>query len=140
NQELWDYLSGVIPYYQKTYGIDGARIDMGHALPPELLQAIIKAVKTVNPAFLLWSEEFNYRSASRLKRDGFHLITGSLWALYKRFAEKDFLSEAISRTFHSPLPITAALEMPDTPRLACYYRDKRQIEALVLFNYLLPNT
>lgn len=140
NKELWDYLIGVVPHYQKTYGIDGARIDMGHALPPELLRAIIKAIKAVNPEFLLWSEEFNYRNAPRLKRDGFHFITGSLWAHYKHFAEKDFLAEALRRTCHSQLPVTAALEMPDTPRLAFYYQDKRRIEALVLLNYLIPNS
>lgn len=140
NKELWDYLIGVVPYYQKNYGIDGARIDMGHALPPELMQAIIKEIKAVNPEFILWSEEFNYRNAPALKRNGFHFITGSLWAFFKHFAGRDFLAEAISRTYPSELPITGALEMPDTPRLAFYYQDKRRIEALVLLNYLLPNT
>jgi len=33
NGELWDYLSGIFAYYIERFDIDGARIDMGHALP-----------------------------------------------------------------------------------------------------------
>ncbi|NLY91680.1 MAG: alpha amylase [Firmicutes bacterium] len=140
NRELWAYLIDIIPYYQQVYGIDGARIDMGHALPPELLHTLIARVKAVNPAFLLWSEEFHPRNATALKRKGFHFITGSLWALYKRWAEAGFMAEVLRHTLHSALPVTAALETPDTPRLAYYCRDKRQIEMLTLLNFLLPNT
>jgi starch synthase (maltosyl-transferring) len=140
NYELWAYLSDVIPYYQKVYGIDGARIDMGHALPPTLLRSLIQAVKEVNPAFLLWSEEFHPRNAAAMKRNGFHFITGGLWTLYKRWLDPDFPVEMVRQTFHSALPVTAALEMPDTPRLAYYYQDKRPIEILMLLNYLLPNS
>lgn len=140
NRELWDYLTGIIPYYQKVYGIDGARIDMGHALPRELLRSMIAEVKTINPAFLLWSEEFDPRNATALKRDGFHFITGGLWALYKHWTEEGFIEKAIQHTLHSSLPVTAALETPDTPRLAYYHRDKRGIEILTFLNYLLPNT
>jgi len=140
NRELWEYLVGVIPYYQKVYGIDGARIDMGHALPPELLHTLIERVKAVNPAFLLWSEEFHPRNAATLKRKGFHFITGSLWAIYKHWVKEDFMAEVFGHTLHSSLPVTAALETPDTPRLAYYHRDKRLIEILTLLNYLLPNT
>ncbi|HEY8392683.1 MAG TPA: alpha-amylase family glycosyl hydrolase [Capillibacterium sp.] len=140
NRRLWAYLVDVIPYYQRVYGIDGARIDMGHALPPELLRTMIDKVKAVDPAFLLWSEEFNPRNAAALKRQGFHLITGSLWALYKDWAKPGFMSEVIRHTLSSALPVTAAPETPDTPRLAFSCRDKRQIEILIFLNYLLPNT
>lgn len=140
NQELWAYLTGIIPYYQRVYGIDGARIDMGHALPPELLRRMIAEIKAVAPDFLLWSEEFNPRNAAALKRKGFHFITGSLWALYKHWMEGDFLERVTQHTLHSALPVTAALETPDTPRFAYYHPDKREIEILTLLNYLLPNT
>lgn len=139
NQGLWDYISGTIPFYQKKYGIDGARIDMGHALPPELLETMLEKVKQVNPTFLLWSEEFNYRKASVLKNHGFHLITGNLWSTYKNLANDDFMPTVLAQTLRSALPLTAAPELPDTPRLAYYSPDQRQIELIVFLNYLLPN-
>lgn len=140
NRELWAYLVDIIPYYQRVYGIDGARIDMGHALPPELLRTLLEKVKAANPAFLLWSEEFHPRNAANWKQHGFHLITGDLWALYKHWTEAGFMAKVIRHTLESALPVTAALETPDTPRLAYYYRDKRPIEILTLLNYLLPNS
>ena len=139
NQGLWDYISGTIPFYQKKYGIDGARIDMGHALPPELLQTMLDEIKKVNPAFLLWSEEFNYRNAPVLKDHGFHMISGSLWSFYKNLASKDFMPTVLAQTLRSALPVTAAPELPDTPRLAYYSPDQRRIELIVFLNYLLPN-
>ncbi|MEG0961056.1 MAG: alpha-amylase, partial [Erysipelotrichaceae bacterium] len=45
NQELWDIISDIIPFYQKEYGIDGVRIDMGHALPIKLVDHIIKKAR-----------------------------------------------------------------------------------------------
>src|SRR3989339_207495 len=36
NNELWDYIANVIPHFQINFGIDGARIDMGHSLPSSL--------------------------------------------------------------------------------------------------------
>lgn len=44
NIKLWEYIKEVIPYYIEM-GIDGARIDMGHALPVKLNEDIIKNVK-----------------------------------------------------------------------------------------------
>lgn len=139
NQELWDYIIGVIPYYQEAFAIDGARIDMGHALPPILIENIIKQVKQINPEFILWSEEFNPQNSQMAKENGFHFIIGSLWYLNKRLNKPRFLKNLINHTMTSALPVTAALETPDTPRIAHVIQDKRWIELLVLLNYFMPN-
>ena len=139
NQELWEYISGVIPYYQEVFAIDGARIDMGHALPPTLNENIIERVKAVNPDFILWSEEFQPENSLMAKENGFHFIIGSLWYLYKQFNKPGFVKNLINHTMSSALPVTGALETPDTPRIAHVFQDRRGIEFLVLLNYFMPN-
>lgn len=140
NQELWEYVAGVIPFYQTQYGIDGARIDMGHALPAELNQTIVTRAKKDNPNFILWSEEFSVAKSQAAQKDGFHFISGFTWAIYKELEKPNFNKIILYDTvLKSALPITAALETPDTPRLAYAYRDKKRIEQLVVINSFLPN-
>lgn len=141
NRELWSYIAGVIPYYQEYFGIDGARIDMGHALPLELNREIVARVKEQDPGFVLWSEEFNIAKSQVAKKDGFHFISGFTWGIYKGFDQPDFNKRLFQDTLlHSELPITAALETPDTPRLSLVVRDRRKIAQMVWINFLLPNT
>ncbi|MBM3464029.1 MAG: alpha-amylase, partial [Armatimonadetes bacterium] len=40
-QPLWDSILGIIPHYQDEFGVDGVMVDMGHALPHELMHRII---------------------------------------------------------------------------------------------------
>ena len=140
NRELWDYTVGVIPFYEREYGIDGARIDMAHALPAELCDAIIAAARRVNPDFVLWSEELNPEKGGQARRSGFDVISGFTYMNYKEFQAPDF-NERLMRTLNrSPLPLTAALETPDTPRAALVCRDGRFLRMLAVVNCFLPNT
>lgn len=140
NKELRDYISGVIPYYQGKYGIDGARIDMGHALSPELNKEIVAKAKASNLNFILWSEEFHPEKAEAAREDGFHFISGFIWAIYKELEKPGFNKKLIADTLmRSAIPITAALETPDTPRAALAHRDKRKLEQLMLLNCFIPN-
>jgi hypothetical protein len=140
NRELWEYVANIIPFYQQNYGIDGARIDMGHALPVELNREIVNRSRHNNPNFILWSEEFNTTKSKAARKDGFHFISGFTWGIYKELEKSNFnKSLLLDVVMKSALPITAALETPDTPRLAFAYRDKRNIEQLVIFNCFLPN-
>ncbi len=140
NGELWEYVANVIPFYQQNYGIDGARIDMGHALPVDLNREIISRSKQNNSEFILWSEEFNTAKSKAARRDGFDFISGFSWGIYKELQKPDFNKILFENTLmKSALPITAALETPDTPRLAWAYKDKRNIEQLVIVNCFLPN-
>ncbi len=140
NKGLWDYIVGVIPFYQQEYGIDGARIDMGHALPAALIQEILTVVRERDPQFIFWSEEFSAKNAAAARECGFNFITGSLWHLYKKHRAAGFQRKLLAESWAAELPVAAAPETADTPRFAWRYRDKRLRELLILLNYFLPNT
>ena len=76
NEELWDEIAGIIPWYQERYGIDGAMIDMGHALPPALKAAIVSKAREERPDFTFWDENFD--PSPKLKEEGFDAVFGSL--------------------------------------------------------------
>ncbi|MEC9487042.1 MAG: alpha-amylase [Prosthecochloris sp.] len=74
--DLWDTLIRIIPHYQKTFAIDGAMIDMGHALPPRLKSGIVAEARKQNPAFAFWDENFD--PSPSIKKEGFNAVFGSL--------------------------------------------------------------
>ncbi len=138
NRELWEYITKIIPYYREKFGIDGARIDMGHALPAALNRAIIEKARAGRADFILWSEEFNVENSVPAKECGYDFITGDLWLKYKEIGKKGFSRKLFALLQSAKLPLTGALELPDTPRAAWYYPEKHQLELLVLLNYFLP--
>ncbi|NTU69090.1 MAG: alpha-amylase [Chlorobiaceae bacterium] len=76
NESLWNEISGIIPWYQERYGIDGAMIDMGHALPPALKAAIVLKARESRPDFTFWDENFD--PSPKMKEEGFDAVFGSL--------------------------------------------------------------
>ena len=88
NLPLWEYLRDVIPHYIRDFDIDGARIDMGHALPEELNRAIVVAAKQAKPDFFFWSEEFNTQNAKKAKVQGSAFIQRPVGNQNCRFVEK----------------------------------------------------
>jgi len=141
NKELREYVTGVIPYYQEKFGIDGARIDMGHALSPSLNAEIINRVKSVNGNFILWSEEFDPDRAKNAKDYGYHFITGTTWAVYNSFDKPGFNKKLVKDCLlKSVLPMIAALEIPDTPRAAFIYGSKKVLSLLIFMNCFIPNS
>ena len=138
NHELWEYIINIIPYYRHNFGIDGARIDMGHALPPALNRALSEKIREQGEAFILWSEEFNVKNSVAAKNEGYDFITGDLWQVYKEVGNKGFCRRLFSRLLSSELPLTGALEIPDSPRAAQFFQEKTQLELVVFLNYFLP--
>lgn len=138
NRELWDYMKNVIPYYIRTYGIDGARIDMAHALPAALNDAIIKEIKTLDSDFLLWSEEFFTKNAPKAKKEGYSFITGGIWDLWDCTGDTSFNSK-LAENLTAALPPVAALEMADTPRSALGLNGE-EWEQMLLLTALAPNS
>ena len=55
-------------FLSKNFGIDGARLDMGHALPDELEHEIISRVKAYDPSFVIIAEELNMDNHLKAKR------------------------------------------------------------------------
>lgn len=140
NTELWDYIINILPFYYKTYGIDGARIDMAHALPPELNTAIIKKIRAISHDFILWSEEFNPKFSVEAKKGGFNFISGFIYSVYKKAGCSRFNADLLLKNMLlSKIPVAGAVETPDTPRSACIYPDKSYIMMLYTINSFLPN-
>ena len=76
NMELWNTIAGIIPYFQKHYAINGAMIDMGHALPSSLKTAIVENARKQNPHFAFWDENFD--PSPSIRDEGFNAVFGSL--------------------------------------------------------------
>lgn len=138
NSELWEYVRKVIPCYIQQYGIDGARIDMAHALPAQLNQEMIRKIRDCDANFLLWSEEFSAANGDKAEQEGYSFITGDFWDLWDQTTHPAF-NRRLTENLASALPAAAALEMADTPRSA-YLLPKDAWECMLYLTAVLPHT
>lgn len=113
--DLWDYISNIIPHYISTYGIDGVMIDMGHALPPQLRKRITDEAKEVRNDFIFWEENFVPNKQS--KDEGYDAVLGYMPF---DFHEPNKLKEVIRRFERRDFPIDFFLtpETHNTKRAA----------------------
>ncbi len=140
NKDLWRYVQNVIPYYMDKYSIDGARIDMAHALPEELTKNIISEIKRKNKAFLLWSEEFDSSSSEELKNAGYSFYTGGIWDLWnKESYSSPTFNKRLTECISGCIPSISCTENADTPRSMCTMGLLKSMAAVVV-TALLPNT
>jgi len=138
NRALVSLIKAVIPYYIENFGIDGARVDMAHALEPALNRGIVALARQKAPNFVFWSEQLDIRGDRAAKDEGFDLFSGDVWNRYAHADERLF-GARLTRGLHAcALPYVAAMELPDTPRSALLIRPKARLEAFTLFNALLP--
>lgn len=140
NEALWKEVVGVIPYFQREFGIDGARVDSGHALPPQLNTEIIAAARAINPDFIFWAEDFSTDHTKAAQASGFDVITGMLWSIHKEVERPDFNRQLMDHLLPAAIPVLAALETPDSPRLALIHRDRTRLELAVALICFLPST
>jgi starch synthase (maltosyl-transferring) len=113
--DLWQQIVGIIPHYQEQFGIDGAMIDMGHALPRPLVAQIIGAARQINPTFAFWKENFTVTAESR--EEGYDAVIGSLlFDLADTSAMRSFLTELAQSG--TPIPFFGAPESHNSPRAA----------------------
>lgn len=138
NWELWNTLSDVIPYYQEQYGIDGARIDMGHALPSELVEMIMDKPRRIDHDFAFIAEELLVSGAETARKMSYNMIIGYGWWLEPRINEYK-THEFMYGTREFKAPVFACAETPDTPRIAA--RDGGRILAkfVTVMNHFVPN-
>lgn len=137
NLELWNLLADIIPYYQKRFGIDGARIDMGHALPKELIKMIVLRARAGNPDFCLIAEELDRKNANAALSHGYNMIIGD--GFIKEPRVQNYMSHGFMYTVHQlPCPVFACGETHDTPRLAARPGGKKLAKMLSVMNYFLP--
>ncbi len=133
NHELWEQIAQIIPYYQQRFGIDGAMIDMGHALPAELKDKIINAARQIDPEFGFWDE--NFSNKVKTKKEGYNAVIGGAWhRITKRNGFKRLLMESRKP---KPLPFFGGAETHNTPRFS-FKQNRKKKAAWLLFN-LLPD-
>ena len=115
-EPLWERIVGILPHYQRTFGIDGVMIDMGHALPMALKQRMVDAVRRINPDFAFWDENFTIARQSR--DEGYNAVIGNFW--WMAYRPQQLVGEMLHTCAHIgyPIPFFAAPESHNTPRAA----------------------
>ncbi len=132
NIELWEYLSGIIPYYINEFDIDGVMIDMGHALPKELLELIINNAKKIKEDFIFLEENFVISNESIGK--GFQIVVGYLpFDLHNLDKTINLINELNNPELK--IKYFGTSETHNTPR--AYWRT--QTKNFSVFSYLLSN-
>ncbi len=118
NKSLWDEISGIIPWYEEEYHIDGAMIDMGHALPTLLKQGIVQKAREKRADFAFWDENFN--PAPDIRDEGFDAVFGSLPFVIHDIVFIRGLLNHLNRTGVA-LPFFGTGENHNTPRVCFRY-------------------
>lgn len=139
NSELWDYLAGIIRFYQENFGIDGARIDMAHALPEELERLIISRTLAFDPDFSFISEDLQNSNHQIARYKGYHSIIGETWSVEGKLNGKSLL-KLLQELPTLSLPSFAAAETPDTPRAVVRNGGPVFSRLVAIMNFFLPNS
>lgn len=115
NRPLWDKIRDIVPHYQKTFGINGVMVDMGHALPPLLMGEIVSAARSIDPDFSFLSEDFSVEKKSL--DAGYNIVLGYSWSVQHK---KDGMAKLLRHagTEGMPLSFFATSETHNTPRSA----------------------
>jgi len=113
-EPLWDRIVGILPYYQRHFGIDGVMIDMGHALPMALKRRFVEAAREIDPSFAFWDENFDVSRQSR--QEGYNAVLGNYW--WFAYRPDELVEEMLRRCAETghPIPFFAAPENHNTPR------------------------
>ena len=138
NMKLWEKLADIVPSYQRRFGIDGARIDMGHALPAKLLDMIISKAKNNDYDFSFIAEELQPSNAQFAYDAGYNMIIGNGFIMEPRVFE-GALHEYMYGSIKLPLPVFACGETHDTPRLASRNGNEDLSKLLTILNMFMPN-
>jgi len=138
NLPLWSKLASVIPYFQSNFGIDGARIDMGHALPVPLVSQIITAAREIDPDFCFIAEELYPEKAKAAQILGYNMIIGQGFYMEPRIWEFK-THEYFYSSRDLPIPVFASGETHDTPRLAAREGGRTLSKMLTILNLFMPN-
>ncbi len=115
NKPLWEKIVGIIPHYQRSFGIDGVMIDMGHALPMDLKHRMVSKAREINPDFAFWDENFSVSNKS--VEEGYNAVIGYLWS-------EQHDTERLKKILYNfssdgyPIHFFATPESHNTPRTA----------------------
>ncbi len=138
NTELWNALSDIIPHYQRNFGIDGARVDMGHALPLELTTKIIDTAREIDKDFCFIAEISKEDAIPEAIKSGYNMILGSGYEELPRVYEGRTKSyyDVASRY---DLPVFACSETHDTKRVTARNGGEALNKVITITNMFMPN-
>ncbi|MCX6146102.1 MAG: hypothetical protein NTW25_02470 [Candidatus Kapabacteria bacterium] len=137
NLPLWDYIISIVPHYQKEFNIDGVMIDMGHALPNELLSNIISKARENNPKFIFWEENFSLSEVSL--QNGYDAVLGYLCFDTHTAGKIYNLLQRISSDDYIKLPaFFATSETHNMPRASSRFPNIKYNSFTYALNSLLP--
>jgi glycosidase len=137
NQELFDMIKSVIPYFQENFGIDGARIDMGHALPNDLLKMIMEEARKRDKDFGFIAEELDPSQFEKAKDKGYNAVVGNGFWMEARYADQK-LRDYIFSSHDYSLPMFAAIETHDTPRAVNRNGGQAFARMITMLNMFIP--
>jgi glycosidase len=133
--ELWDYITGIVPYYQMNYQIDGVMIDMGHALPGDLRHEIVQKARENKKDFVFWEENFVLNEKSKI--EGYDASVGyMMFDQHQPWKLKKLLK--IIETGDIPINFFATPENHNTPRAASRTGNIEFSKCTWLINKFLP--
>lgn len=138
NAELWSKLSCIIPHFQKNFGVDGARVDMGHALPEELVQMILHNARGIDKEFSFIAEELVVDGAEAARKAGYNMIIGSGFIDEPRVFEHQthkFMYDSV----YIKVAVYACGETSDTPRIAAREGGEPLSKLVTIMNQFIPN-
>ncbi len=132
-ESLWNFISEIIPHYITKFDIDGAMIDMGHAIPEELLNMIFIKAREKKEDFIFWEENFNVHPHSKEQR-----YNATLGYLFFDQSDPSKLKEIIKKIEKKEfsLPFFLTPETHNTPRSARFGCDFNKLT--FAFNSFLP--
>ncbi|HNX76766.1 MAG TPA: alpha-amylase family glycosyl hydrolase [Candidatus Rifleibacterium sp.] len=135
NMPLWQTIIDLVPFYQQKYGIDGVMVDMGHAVPVNLMQQLISKARSIDPDFALLSENFEIKQES--VNAGYNAVVGyAWWVEYRREGMYDLLNHVGNQGV--PLAFFGAVENHNTPRAAGRTGGESYSKYAFLVNTMLP--
>ncbi|MFM7775136.1 MAG: alpha-amylase, partial [Candidatus Kapaibacterium sp.] len=113
--DLWEALGDVIPSFIRRFDVDGAVLDMSHALPERLRTLIIAKARKEKESFLFIEENFTRDEES--SRSGFDAVLGDVWWHASSIGS---LSACLARhaSLDGAVPTFVALDTHNTPRCA----------------------
>ena len=133
--DLWEYLSMIVPHHIKKFNIDGAVIDKGHLLPMELRRNIINQIKQIRTNFIIWDK--NSEPTDLAKQEGYNACMGYLsQEQHNQEKLKYFINNMIKKEF--PLDLILSSENYNTPRSIERANDIEYLKLTYLINRILP--
>lgn len=134
NIGVWNLISAIIPTAMRMLDVDGAMVDMGHALPGRLRRSVIDEARHERPSAIMIEENFHLDESS--VSDGFDIVSGYLPFAVHDIDELHAFVERLS-TQRAPVRFFACGESHNTPRWASR-AEPDLVPALWAFLSLLP--